>query len=76
MQFMISVSPVPTCQHITYTTVPPNVPAKHLKKTIWPKVRLNPNSADEMDKPARERIRTGLRPIRSAARAQGIINII
>jgi hypothetical protein len=51
----------------TYTTVPANTPAKHLKTIICQTVLLNPKSAVAIETPASEKTRTGFRPSRSAA---------
>lgn len=46
----------------TYTTVPANTPARHLKIIICHMVLLSPNKAVATDTPAKENTRTGFLP--------------
>ena len=68
--------PSPSCSGNTHTTVPANTPAKHRNITICQIALLSPNKDVATARPARLKTRTGLRPIRSAARPQEIIRSI
>ena len=60
----------------TYTTVPANTPAKHLKRNICQIVLLSPKRDVAIETPNNEKTSTGFRPNRSAANPHDIMTSI